>query len=67
MKLEIEITQYDYSILKRISEYSEIDINTLAKGILTNVINEFDSNMCEFIESNLPQTYFDDYRGRYIE
>ena len=59
MKLEIELTAYDYATLKRISEYSEIDVNKLAKGILVNVINEFDSSMNEFIERSLPLGYFD--------
>lgn len=67
MKLEIEITNYDYTVLKRISEYSEIDVNKLVKGIIVNVINEFDTSMSEFIERSLPLSYFDDYVGRYIE
>lgn len=60
MKLEINLSSYDYNILKRISEYSEISINKLAQGIIINVINEFDSSMCEFIESNLPLKYFEE-------
>ena len=67
MKIEIMLTAYDYAILKRISDYSEISIEKLATGIITNMINEFDSSMFEFLEKNLPTQYFDDYSGRYIE
>ncbi len=67
MKIEITLTAYDYAALKKISEYSEISVEKLATGIITNMITEFDSSMSKFIENNLPQSYFDDYRGRYIE
>ena len=59
MKIEIDISNYDYEVLKRISDYSEINPNRLAKGIIINVINEFDSSMNEFIEKNLPMDYYE--------
>lgn len=67
MKLEIELTAYHYSLLKKISEYSEIEINRLCKGIIVNHIEHFDSSMMEFLEQNLPDSYYDDFTGRYIE
>lgn len=67
MKLEIEITTYHYDLLKKISEYTEIDLNKLTKGIIINSIEQFDSDMREFMEQNLPYSYYDDFSGRYIE
>ena len=59
MKIEIDLSTYDYEVLKRIYDYSEINPNKLAKGIIVNVINEFDSSMNEFIEKNLPMNYYE--------
>lgn len=67
MKMEIELTAYHYNLLKKISEYSEININKLCTGIIVNHIEHFDSSMMEFLEQNLPDSYYDDYSGRYIE
>lgn len=67
MKMEIELTAFHYHLLKKISEYSEIDINKLCTGIIVNHIEHFDSSMAEFLEQNLPDSYYDDYSGRYIE
>ena len=57
MKIEIDISSYDYEVLKRISEYSEINTNKLVKGIVLNVIDEFDTTMNELIEKSLPLNY----------
>lgn len=58
MKIEIELTMYDYTILKKISDYSEIDPVKLATGIIINHIENFDSEINEFIEKNLPTSYY---------
>lgn len=57
MKIEIDIPSYDYEVLERISDYSEINLNKLVKGIVLNVIDEFDTTMGELIEKNLPLNY----------
>lgn len=57
MKIEIDISSYDYDVLKRISDYSEINPNKLVKGIVLNVIDEFDTTINELIEKNLPLNY----------
>ena len=67
MKVEINFNSVETTILKKISDYSEIDINTLCKGLIINHIENFDSKMQEFIEENIPEKYYDEYTGRYIE
>lgn len=61
MKIEIEISEYHANILKHISEYSEIDINKLVKGVIVNHIEQFDKDMQEFLEQSLPESYYDSY------
>ena len=67
MKIEIEITEYHANLLKHISEYSEIGINKLVKGMIISNIEQFDKDMQDFLEQSLPDSYYDDYSGRYIE
>lgn len=67
MKIEINITAFHYNLLKKISEYSEIEINKLCTGIIVSHIEHFDSSMMEFLEQNLPDSYYDDFTGRYME
>lgn len=59
MKIEIELSSYHYNILKKISDYSEIEPMQLAKGLIINHIDEFDSQICEFIEQNLPENTYE--------
>lgn len=67
MKIEIELTEYHANLLKNISEYSEIGINELVKGVIIAHVEQFDKDMQNFLEQSLPDSYFDDYSGRYIE
>lgn len=67
MKIEIEITTFHYDLLKRISDYSEIQIEKLVKGLVLDYIDKFDSTICELLEKNLPDSYYDDFINRYID
>ena len=67
MKYEIELTAYHSTLLKKISEYSEIDVNKLIKYIIVNHIEDFDNRMQDFIEQNIPDEYYDEFTGRYVE
>lgn len=57
MKIEINLSDYHANLLKKISKYTEIDVNNICRGMIENFIEEFDSDMCEFIESRLPDDY----------
>ena len=70
MRYEIELTEYHANLLRHISEYSEIGVDKLIKGIIVNSIEQFDKDMQEYLEQSLPDgyyNYYDDYSGRYIE
>ena len=67
MKYEIELTAFHKELLSKIASYMNIEEKKLAAGIIINSIEKFDSDMCEYIEQNLPDSYYDDYSGRYIE
>lgn len=67
MKYEIELSAYHKELLNKIASYMNIEEKKLAAGIIINSIEQFDSDMCEFIERNLPDSYYDDFTGRYIE
>lgn len=60
MKVEIELLPFHYNLLTKISEYTDIEINKLCTGIIINHIEDFDSSMMEFLESNLPDSYYND-------
>ena len=57
MKIEFQISSYDYDALKNISDYSELEINDMCRRIILGVVKEFESKMREFLEMN----YIDDY------
>lgn len=67
MKYEIDLTEYHSTLLKNISEYSEIGVNKLIKGVIICFVEQFDKDMQEYLEQNLPDGYYDGYSGRYIE
>lgn len=67
MKYEIELTEYHANLLKHISEYSEIGVDKLIKGIIVNSIEQFDKDMQEYLEQSLPDSYYDGYSGRYFD
>lgn len=58
MKIEFQISLYDYNTLEKISDYSELEINDMCKRIILGVVKEFESKMQEFLEMN----YIDDLK-----
>lgn len=65
MKFEIELTAYHSNIIRKLSDYSEIGAHRLVQGIIINAIEELDTDLWENLERNLPESYYDDYTGRY--
>lgn len=66
-QLTLELTEYDMSILENMAQYFKTAPSKLAKGIIVNTINTFDSDMQEFLEKNMPDSIYDEYSGRYSD
>lgn len=67
MKIELDFNAYHSNLIKKISDYAEIEINRLLKEMIISNIEKFDSDMMEFIEKNVSDSYYDDYTNRYID